>query len=146
MKWSELNLDAKTWALPPARTKNKREHVIPLSEPALQILLAQPQADGDDDLFFGPYRQRWSGGKVVLDARIASAGSPLAPWTHHDFRRSLSTALHERFKVPPHVVEAILGHVQGGIAGVYNRALYIDDRRRALDLWAQHILRLVENG
>ena len=62
----------------------------------------------------------------------------------HDFRRSLSTALHERFGVTPHVVEAILGHVGGhkaGVAGVYNKALYLDERRRALERWGEHILR-----
>jgi hypothetical protein len=66
-----------------------------------------------------------------------------------DFRRSLSTALHERFKVAPHVVEVILGHAGGhkaGVTGTYNRSLYLDERRHALDLWAQHILGLVEHG
>ncbi len=139
----EVDFAAATATLPPARTKNRREHIIPLSEPALRILLAQPPTDAD--LFFGPGRNRdWSGGKAGLDARIAIAGKPLAPWRQHDFRRSLSTALHERFGVAPHVVEVILGHVVRGIAGVYNRALYLDERRRALDLWAQHIMRITE--
>ena len=55
---------------------------------------------------------------------------------------AVSTALHERFGVPPHVVEAALGHVGGhkaGIAGVYNKAQYLDERRRALQRWADHI-------
>jgi integrase len=144
---SEVDFIAATATLPPARTKNRREHVIPLSEPALRILLAQPpRFEADTDLFFGPGRNRnWSGGKASLDARIA--GKPLEHWTPHDFRRSLSTVLHERFGVAPHVVEVILGHVgghQGGVAGTYNRALYLDERRRALDLWAQHIMGLIE--
>jgi integrase len=66
-------------------------------------------------------------------------------WTPHDFRRSLSTALHERFGVPPHVVEAILGHVgayKSGVAGIYNKAVYADERRRALQRWADHIEQL----
>jgi integrase len=111
-------------------------------------LLAQPHrtdAGDDDDLFFGPGRNRdWSGGKTELDARIAGAGKPIEPWRQHDFRRSLSTALHERFGVAPHVVETILGHARTGVAGIYNRALYLDERRRALDLWAQHLMRLIE--
>lgn len=60
----------------------------------------------------------------------------------HDARRALSTALHERFDVPPHIVEAILGHVSGyrsGVAGTYNRALYLDQRRDALERYANHI-------
>ena len=79
--------------------------------------------------------------------RIATARKGRAlDWTLHDFRRSLSTALHERFGVLPHVVEAILGHVGGhkaGVAGVYNKALYLDERRRALERWGEHITALV---
>jgi hypothetical protein len=54
--------------------------------------------------------------------------------------------LHERFDVPPHVVEVILGHVGGhksGVAGTYNKAIYLDERRRALERWGAHIMELV---
>jgi hypothetical protein len=90
----------------------------------------------------------WSKAKAELDARIAEmrGGQALAPWTLHDLRRSISTALHERLSVAPHVVEVILGHVGGhraGIAGVYNRALYLDERRRALARWGAHIIALL---
>ena len=65
----------------------------------------------------------------------------------HDFRRSaVAPRLHERFGVLPHVVEAALGHAGGhrsGVAGVYNRALYLDERRCALDRWGEHILTIV---
>jgi integrase len=154
LRWSEIDLDAATVNLPPTRTKNRREHVIPLSESALAIVAAQPrrtEADGTPrNLVFG-YGQRgyqdWSGSKADLDARIAVARKGRAlDWTPHDFRRSLSTALHERFGVPPHVVEAVLGHVGGhrsGVSGIYNRALYLDERRRALQRWADHIEQLV---
>src|SRR5262249_9146222 len=63
------------------------------------------------------------------------------------FRRALSTALQDRFPVPPHVVEAILGHISGhkaGVAGTYNKAAYLDDRRRALERWGAHIMELVQ--
>lgn len=59
---------------------------------------------------------------------------------------ALSTALHERFGVVPHVVEAILGHVgvyKAGVRGVYNKALYLDERRRGLERWGEHITALV---
>ena len=89
--------------------------------------------------------QDWSGSKADLDARITAARKGRAlDWRLHDFRRILSTALHERFGVLPHVVEATLGHVGGhkaGVAGVYNKALYLDERRRALERWAEHIWR-----
>lgn len=150
--WSEIDFEAATITLSPARTKNRREHVIPLSDPARAILTAQSrrvEADGGlrDHVFghgIGRGYQDWSGSKADLDARIAAKGEAL-DWTPHDFRRSLSTALHERFGVPPHVVEAILGHIGGyrsGVRGVYNKALYLEERRRALERWADHLDRL----
>jgi integrase len=156
LTWSEIELDDATITLPPARTKNKRPHVIPLSEPAHAILAAQPRrvnADGSErDQVFGLRSRKgglqdWSGQKKRLDARItaARAGKPL-DWTLHDFRRSISTALHERFGVPPHVVEVILAHVSGhkaGVAGTYNQAIYLDDRRRALERWGTHVMATV---
>jgi integrase len=152
LTWDEVDLDAALITLPPARTKNKREHVIPLSEPALAILRTLPRrtmADGAprEHVFGKGSRgfQGWNPAKRELDARIAEAGCPVLDWTLHDFRRSLSTALHERFNVPPHVVEAMLGHVGGhkaGVAGVYNKALYLEERRRALEQWGAHIMGL----
>ena len=71
----------------------------------------------------------------------------LESWRLHDFRRSLSTSLHgKRFAVPPHVVEVMLGHVSGhkaGPAGVYNKAIYRDERQSALERWGAHIMELV---
>jgi integrase len=144
---SEVDLQAGTITLPPARTKNKREFLIPLSPLAIEILAAQPlrfNADGSPrDLIFGYSGgfAEWSRAKADLDARIAATGKPFE-WRVHDFRRSLSTALNERFGVQPHVVETILGHVgghKGGVAGVYNKAIYLPERRRALTRWAEHI-------
>jgi hypothetical protein len=56
----------------------------------------------------------------------------------------LSTALHEKFDVQPHVVELILGHSgpRSGIQGVYNLANYIPQRRVALEKWANHVVGL----
>jgi integrase len=156
LTWAEVDFDAATITLPPERTKNGREHIIPLSEPARVILAAQPRrvnADGSErNQVFGLRSRKgglqdWSSRKPRLDARITAArdGKPL-DWTLHDFRRSISTALHERFGVLPHVVEAILGHVGGhkaGVAGTYNQAIYLDERWRALARWGAHIMAIV---
>jgi hypothetical protein len=55
--------------------------------------------------------------------------------------------MNDRLGVLPHVVEAILNHVggtKGGVAGVYNKALYLRERVDALRLWADHLLAVVE--
>jgi integrase len=158
LRWSEVDLDAAMITLPAERTKNKREHLIPLSAPALALLAAQPRRTGADgtprDHVFGNggagYGFRdWSGGKSKLDAQITHVGQEVAPWVLHDFRRALSTALHDRFNVAPHVVEVLLGHVGGhkaGVAGIYNKALYLPERRCALERWGAHLMELIEGA
>jgi integrase len=153
--YDELSPTLPLITLPPARTKNRREHLIPLSQPALEILKAQPRRTNPDgtprEHVFGTIvgcgYQNWSRGKVDLDSRIAKAHHGKAlEWRLHDFRRSLSTALHDRFGVPPHVVEELLGHAsghKGGVAGTYNKAIYLEERRRALERWGAHIMGLV---
>ena len=79
--------------------------------------------------------------KRQLDARIA-----VADWTIYDLRRSVATGMAE-FGVQPHIIEAVLNHVgghKGGIAGVYNRAAYGEEKREALALWTEHVMATVE--
>jgi hypothetical protein len=51
--------------------------------------------------------------------------------------------------IQPHVIEAILNHVSGhkaGVAGIYNRSSYASEKRAALDLWENHIEKVVEGS
>lgn len=114
LRWSEIDFEAATATLAPARTKNKRRHVVPLSAPALAILQERWAArELERDMVFGSGDDRgfqdWSGSTRDLDQRLVAAGTPISNWTLHDFRRSLSTSLHE-WGTPPNIVEAILGH------------------------------------
>ena len=153
MQWAELDTISGLWRLPGARTKNHREHLLPLVPAALALL--PPRREGRDFLFGdGPRRSGdphrgfsgWSKSKAALDERIAEALSePLPHWTVHDLRRSASTVMADRLGVLPHIVEAILNHVSGhraGVAGVYNRARYAAEMREALQLWAQYVAAL----
>jgi len=154
LRWEEISPNLPLITLPPERTKNGREHLVPLSKPVLEIVRALPRRAMDDgtpwEHVFGRTDehgfQNYSRGKAELDARIVEAGHKLAHWTLHDFRRTLSTALHDRFGILPHVVETLLGHAGGhknGVAGVYNKAIYLEERRRALGRWGAHVMELV---
>jgi integrase len=156
LRWSEVDLDAALVRLPGERTKNGRPHTIPLSPQALAILEARPRQDGRDFVFGtnGHGFVDFSGARADLDRRldqqkvnIPNENLHAQRWTLHDLRRTLSSRLHGApFSVAPHVVEALLGHVSGhrsGVAGVYNRADYLPERRAALTMWASHIEALV---
>jgi len=144
LRWSEIDLSKAIISLPPARTKNKRPHTVPLSNAALSIIKSVSRTD-ESNLLFGTRKngfKTWSNSKLKLDAAIAGAGEgPLARWTLHDLRRTAATRMAE-IGVQPHIIEAVLNHASGhkaGVAGVYNRSTYETEKRAALDLWANHL-------
>jgi hypothetical protein len=61
------------------------------------------------DEFGARWVQNWTISKRRLDAKIVASGAAIAPWVLHDFRRLISTTLHE-IAMPPHIVEGILAH------------------------------------
>jgi integrase len=153
LRWSEVKDDA--LVLPPERTKNHREHSVPLSEPARAVIEAQPRRPDHDgnlrELVFGfgqgPF-SGWGKSKEILDRRIAEKiGHPLPHWTPHDLRRSFATHA-AGLGIQPHIIEVLLNHVSGfraGVAGIYNRQAYDAEKRTALATWADHLLAIVEN-
>ena len=95
---SELNLAQRQIELPGRRTKSGSDHVVPLSAPALAILAARTPREDRAHVFGrgeGGF-SGWSKAKARLDAQLG-----LEPWVLHDFRRSLSTTMHERLDVAP---------------------------------------------
>jgi integrase len=140
LRWGEVSDEQ--IVLPAERTKNKREHTVPLGH-AAKTILNQFRNDGRKCVFgradsgFGG----WNWSKQELDARAA-----VAPWTLHDLRRTVATRMAE-LGIQPHIIEAVLNHVsghKGGVAGIYNRATYDKEKREALTLWAEHVTALVE--
>lgn len=148
MRWSELDLTNGTLSLPKERVKNKRQHVVPLTELALSIIEQVPSRLGRDQLFGERGRggfSSWDDGKRDLDARLAGR---VAPWCLHDLRRTVATRMAD-LGVQPHIIEAALNHYSGhraGVAGVYNRSPYEREVRAALILWANHVRAIVDSS
>jgi integrase len=155
LRWSEVQDGAIVFS--GERTKNHRPHIVPLSKPAQDVIARQPrrltETGGLRDLIFGigdgPF-SGWSNSKEKLDRRISDlVGKPLPHWTPHDLRRSVATRMAEELGIQPHVIEAVLNHVSGhkaGVAGIYNRSSYEREKRMALDLWAEHLMSIVDGG
>ena len=152
--WSEIDSAERQILIPERRTKNSRPHIVPLSAAARAIIESVPKREKRDLLFGrrGGGYGGWTNSKAELDTRIAAAckraglDRSMPHWTLHDLRRTGSTQLHERGIAQPHVVEAILNHISGhqaGVAGVYNKALYLAERRTALEAWGERITQLV---
>lgn len=145
---SEVDIGAAMWSLPAERTKNGREHNVPLT-PVAVALLCEITDYGKD--FYFPSHGKGKGEtpmsgfdkkKQELDAL-----SGVTDWVLHDLRRT-GTSYLARIGVEPHVADKLLNHVSGeisGVAAVYNRYQYDDRKRQALELWAQHISDLVND-
>ena len=154
MDWRELDQKGAVWSIPAGRAKNGSAHSVPLSSSATVILATR--AGGNDDwpkkglIFTTTGKTPVSGfshAKARLDLTIAKLndGEALAPWRVHDLRRTLATGL-QRLGVRFEVAEAVLNHVSGsksGVAGVYQRHDWKQEKRDALDAWARHVKAVV---
>jgi integrase len=146
LRWDEIQNDRIIFG--PDRMKGNLAHEIALLPMILSVLPKRPD-DARGSVFGrrGTGFSGWSKSKFYLDAKLAGLGVEMPAWGLHDFRRTLSTRLHDA-GVEPLVVEALLAHKQQGVAAVYNRASFREAKRAALTRWHQIVTREItdENG
>lgn len=145
MRWSEIDLEEKLWVIPAERAKNGKKHYVPLSTFALEILNEIPRFLDCDYVFTTTRQTPVSGYSKWL--RRLSAESETSDWRYHDLRRTAATNL-AKLGVAQAVTEKILNHVSGiisGVAAVYNRHNYADEKREALETWGQRLAELSPN-
>jgi integrase len=157
MEWPEINLVKRVWTIPRHKAKNDRVHDVHLSEAAIEVLRSLPRI-GDGLVFTTTGKTPISGfskAKRRLDAAMHKAnrvelstkkGASIPGWTLHDLRRTAATGM-AKLKIFPHVTDKVLNHVSGtisGVAAIYNRFEYLDERRDALDAWGRYLSDLIE--
>jgi integrase len=153
LDWSELSKELAIWLLPSSRSKNgvaARQPLSTLAMEELEGLAARAGGWRKAGFVFSTTGTTCSSGhskaKARLDKEIAAIASkeeisPPAPWRLHDLRRTLATGL-QRLGVRFEVTEAVLNHVsgsRGGVAGIYQRHDWADEKRAALEAWAKHV-------
>lgn len=152
MDWSEIDLDARKWTLPASRAKNDEEHIIPLSDLAMQELgRLSPKRSGlvftttgttpVSGFFKGKASLHEDMVAYLRDQQAKAGGDPetveVPNWRLHDIRRTGATNL-QALGVPVEVTESVLNHISGtraGVAGIYNRYRYDPEKRAALEAW-----------
>jgi integrase len=142
LRWSEIKEDR--IELAGDRTKNGEPHIIPLSESAQAILKHLHRVHGSKLVFTVTGETPVSGFSKCKE-RLDQL-SDVEGWRHHDLRRTVATGL-QRLGVRLEVTEAVLGHLsgsRGGVVGIYQRHTFSEEKRHALDLWAQHVMAVVE--
>jgi integrase len=143
------------WTIPPARSKNRRPHFVPLS-PLASELIAEAMTKGSSTFVFVSRSKRGHVDNIALAKGMAQMPSLLPnnqagsenwkadPPTAHDLRRTVATRLAAA-GVPGEDVSAILGHVRADVTGRhydhYDRA---NEKRRALERWARILASIIE--
>lgn len=154
LNWAELDQRAREWTIPAERAKNKLAHIVPLSYPVISLLddLAAANEWPKSGLVLTTNGKAGASGysraKERLDRllRTANSGGSLTPWRLHDLRRTLATGF-QRLGIRFEVTEAVLNHISGarsGVAGIYQRHSWREEKQEALQRWAAHVAGLVE--
>jgi integrase len=162
MRWCDLDLDRRVWTLPREMTKSDRAHVVPLSDPAIEIIAALPRLKAS---VFPASRASsvnavsgFSRAKSRLDAEMLrllrkdaaergqdAAKVELKPWRLHDLRRTAASGM-ARLGAAPHVIGHALNHAPaaslGQIGAIYVRHDYESETRQVLAAWAREVKRV----
>ena len=153
LRWSEIDLDAITITIPAERYKTGRTLVVPLSPLARRLIDDMPQFGEGEHLFtttggrrpisgFSKFMQRFD---ATLAEHCEADGVEPFDFDLHDLRRTVRTNM-SALRVPPHIAEAVLGHVVTGIQKHYDRWSYLDEKREALEAWARKVESLINPG
>jgi integrase len=132
--WDEINLKEKTWTVPAGRIKGGREHRVPLSDRALEILHALPRERNNPFVFIGPRK----GGLSNMGMASALVRMGRNDITVHGFRSTFRDWAAERTNYPNHVVEMALAHVVGDkVEAAYRRGDLFEKRRKLMADWSK---------
>ena len=141
MLWKELDFKGKTWIIPADKMKMKRDHVVPLTESMIDIINAV-SSNNSEYVFPSPQSTKRQLSDNTLNVALKRLGFKNI-MTSHGFRHTASTILHEnkhKHGIDSDVIEMQLAHVeQNNVKGVYNKALYMDERVRLMEWWSDFL-------
>lgn len=139
MRWQDIAVDG-LWSMPMAEREKSVGGDLKLPELALDIIRARPRFAGNPYVFAGrggSYSTGYSKAKTRLDKEL---GFP--QWGLHDLRRT-ARSMMSRAGVRPDIAERVLGHAIGGVAGIYDRHEYLDEKAHALQALASLVQSVV---
>jgi integrase len=134
-RWDEISFADRTWKVPGERMKSGREHEVPLSDRALEIIETMR---GRDKTFVFPHARssRPLSDRVFLTLLGRLGHDGIVP---HGFRSSFRTWCADRTAFPRDLCEAALAHVIGdAVEAAYNRTTMLDKRRKLMDAWTRY--------
>lgn len=139
-RWEEIDLDTRLWTIPPERMKAKREHLVPLSRQALDILeVMKPISAHREHIFPSRNNPKQPMNSQTANAalkRIGYGGKLVA----HGLRSIASTALNES-NFNSDVIESALAHTdRNEVRKAYNRSIYLKQRIELMEWWGNFVM------
>lgn len=134
-RWAEIDMDAAIWIIPAERIKTEKEHRIPLSAPALELLKALPTMAGTDLVFPGAKE-----GKPLSDMALTAVLRRMkrSDLTAHGMRSTFRDWAGERTAYAREVIEHALAHqLKDKAEAAYARGTLFDKRRRLMEDWSK---------
>ena len=129
--WDEIDIDAKVWIIPASRMKAGREHRVPLSARAMEIVERMAEIRTGDLVFPGQRRRRPLSG--------AAMGALVTGATVHGFRSSFRDWAGEETSFPREIAEQALAHATGDATErAYRRGDALEKRRGLMEAWANY--------
>lgn len=146
-KWSSVDWKQAEWRIPPENMKMKQEHIVPLSTQVVGLLRELQTISGEGEFLFpsqnrqkNPFMSENTINKVIHD--MDYKGQVVG----HGFRAMASTILNEA-GYSPDVIERQLAHMpRNRVRAAYNRAQYLDERRKLMQAWSDYLTAAAAKG
>ncbi len=138
--WSEFDLVKKLWRIPASRMKAKKEHVVPLSARALEVLAAARARIANDPASSGLVFPGQKSGKPLSDAtlRAVMKRKNLGHFTVHGFRSGFRDWCGNETDFPRELAEESLAHSLNSVEAAYRRGQAVERRRVLINAWAAY--------
>lgn len=146
-EWKEINFDTNEWLIPAEKMKMKADHIVPLSEQAISIILEIQQVTGKGKYLFPSVRSKARAmSENTINAALRRMGYTKEEMTGHGFRSMASTLLNEQ-GFSEDWIEMQLAHKQRNkVRAAYNRAQYLPQRKAMMQQWSDYIDSLQTGG
>lgn len=151
--WSEIDLEQRIWIIPAARMKARKEHRVPLSGPAMDLLSVLPRFAGSAHVFPSSHGKAMSDmtlSAVMKRMHVDEVGERRAGWNDprlqrpavpHGLRSTFRDWVAERTNYPSDMAEIALAHKVGNaVEQAYRRGDMIEKRRKMMEDWAGFVV------
>lgn len=145
MRWVEVDLEKMEWRFEASKTK--KPHVVPLSTQAVEVLRQMEPISRPFSPYVFPSPRNFSRplSNTATNAALKTIGiDTKSELTSHGFRAMARTLLHETLGFQPDPIEVQLAHKgRDSLGDTYNRAKFLEERKRMMQVWADYIDELV---